>query len=297
MIICPGCRAENKDGVEVCPYCGTSLATAAPEAGTRPPSDSKPQPDLGPQPVPENQKGLVALEEEVEHVVKVVVPLVNPPVPPGAGPKPNVMRSVLMIAMSVLVAGGGSGFAGFRMGVNRGASPAEVKILEDLKKQLQGQQGANSNLDATIKQLKQQLAEKQVEIDALTKDQSAAGTQVGSLKASLASTEQKLRKAQAEAATLQTRLDTERQRPKVGMIEWSGDLGKKDDSRLAVEIENGRASIGSLHGPLPGAACTVMSGNPAASISAPPSQASPNRFGFQVKGKGKMIVRLFWSAC
>jgi hypothetical protein len=314
MIICPVCKAENADVVAVCPYCDTSLLSEEKSGGgnvsartvvtgptvedtvTTPSHDPQLQSGSGATSGSELKSELAAVTAGSERVVERLVD--HTPLDPGQVPTPPG-RGLLMLvgALGVLIVGGGSGFAGFRMGVNHGGSPAEIKVMQDLKAQLQTQQGVSANLDATVKTLSRQLAEKQTEIDAVNKSSSAASAEVNKMRASAQSAEQRAQKAQNDATGLRNQLMAERQRPKIGMIEWNGDLGKKDDARLTVEIQNGKASIGSLHGSLPPATCGVLSGNPSAAVTAPPSQASPNRFSFQVKGKGRTTVRLLWSAC
>jgi hypothetical protein len=298
----------------VCPYCGTSLiverksavaeatertAVSGPKSAdtsTTFSTGSQFQTGSAATAASQRKSGLAPVIAEAERVVERLVE--HRPPDPGQRPTPPKRGLLVLLGtLGALVIGGGSGFAGFRVGVSRGPSPGEIKTVEDLKAQLQIRQGANASLDATVKALTRQLAEKQTAIDTLTEKGSTASADVRKMKASLQNSEQREQKAQNEAVALRNQLNAERQRPKVGMIEWSGDLGKKDDARLTVEIQNGRPSIGSLHGSLPAATCGVLSGNPAATITTPPSQGSPNRFSFQVKGKGRTMVRLFWSAC
>jgi uncharacterized coiled-coil protein SlyX len=297
MIICPGCKAENRDGVEVCPYCGTSLAaverssTAAAGAGSGWQTQQGTATTTnvsGSQSVSgQSRHELSDLVTKVEQVVEKVLPP-----PQDTGKTPNTTRRTLLAALGVLATGGVSGFGGFRVGVNRHADPTQS--LRELETKLQQQQTANQNLNTAIGELNRQLANKQTQVDAVIKKQSASSGQVAHLQSSLQDYEQKLKKSQNEMTALQQQLSVERHRTRFGMIEWNGSVDKKEES-LLVEVKNGQVKKGSLHGALPGVACTVLPGDPAVTIVESPSQASPNHLTFRIIGKGKMSVRLFWA--
>ena len=305
MIICPGCKAENKDGVEACPYCGTSLASAkksaAAAAGTGAVSSGSAASGLNPaaNPVDSNQSGSGAqpasqMHQEVKDLSRQVERAVEKAVlgqsQNGSANVPNTTRRRLLAALGLVATGGASGFGGFRFGAGQHSNAAN---LQDLQTKLQQQLTANQKLNTAITELNRELSSKQTEYDKLAKKQTSSKSQETQMESSLRMTEQKLKKAQDDAASLQQQLNAERHGAKYGKIEWTGNLDKKGES-LLVEINNGKAMKGSLAGALPGVSCKIYPIDAAASVVEAPNRANPNHVIFRVNGKGKTSVRFFW---
>jgi len=304
MIICPGCKAENKDGVEACPYCGTSLVaakkSAAAAAGTGAVSSGSAAPGLnsaanavdsdqtgsGAQSASQVHQGVKDLSRQVELAVEKVV-LGQPQ--NGSANVPNTTRRRLLAALGLVATGGASGFGGFRFG----AGHSDAANSQDLQTKLQLLLMANQKLNTAIAELNRQLASKQAEYEKLAKKQTSSRSQETQMESSLRVTEQKLKKAQDDAASLQQQLNAERHGAKYGKIEWTGNLDKRGES-LLVEINNGKAMKGSLAGALPGVPCKIYPIDVSASVVEAPNRTSPNHVVFRVYGKGKTSVRFFW---